>query len=231
MNLLDLFCSAGGSAVGYHRAGFEVVGVDIEPQPHYPFAFVQMDALDALHVLLDGGFITDNRGHKWYLRDFDAVHASPPCQGYSRLAKITKTADRYPKLIERLRPLLIEAGIPFVLENVIGAPLINPLKLCGTMFGLKVIRHRLFEIHPPLYFLPAPCNHHSHTRPTGNGNMTMGYYNHGEYGLVTIAGHTFTRAVGARAMGIDWMTRDELCEAIPPAYTEFIGRQLREALI
>src|SRR5271157_4967892 len=129
--LLDLFCCAGGAGVGYRRAGFEVVGVDIEPQPNYPFPFIQANAL-----ALDHEFIAS----------FDAVHASPPCQSYSDLAKRNRNADAWPRLVEPVRDMLIRSGLPYIIENVEGAPLRNPVVLCGTMFkGLRVIRHRLFE--------------------------------------------------------------------------------------
>ena len=131
LRLLDLFCCAGGVAVGYNRAGFEVVGIDIDPQPHFPFEFIQADALT-----LDPKFI----------RSFDAIHASPPCQSYSDLAKRNKNAHEWPRLIDPVREMLKKAKRPYVIENVEGAPLIDPIVLCGTMFKeLKVIRHRLFE--------------------------------------------------------------------------------------
>jgi DNA (cytosine-5)-methyltransferase 1 len=129
--LLDLFCCAGGAGVGYSRAGFEVVGVDINPQPRYPFEFVQADALN-----LDADFIAT----------FDAIHASPPCQSYSDLAKRNGNAHEWPRLIEPVRELLVSTGLPYVIENVDGAPLIDAVVLCGTMFPrLRVLRHRLFE--------------------------------------------------------------------------------------
>ncbi len=128
--LLDLFCCAGGAGVGYAEAGFEVVGVDINAQPNYPLPFIQHDVLK-----LDLKFI----------RLFDAVHASPPCQSYSDLAKRNRNADAWPRLIEPVREILFRSGLPYIIENVEGAPLISPVMLCGTMFrGLRVIRHRLF---------------------------------------------------------------------------------------
>ena len=151
--LLDLFCGAGGCSVGYYRAGFEVVGVDIVPQPNYPFEFYQADAL---------GFDFDPG---W----FHAVHASPPCQAYSSLRGFTTT--EYPQLIEYVRELLIQTGLPYVIENVVGAPLINPIRLCGSSFGLKVWRHRLFETSFQIPLLP-PCSHSEHPKPldvTGTG--------------------------------------------------------------
>ena len=127
--ILDLFCCAGGVAMGYSRAGFDVVGVDIDPQPRFPFEFIQADALT-----LDMKFI----------KSFDAIHASPPCQSYSDLAKRNGNAHEWPRLVDPVREMLIKSGKPFVIENVEGAPLINPIVLCGTMFkGLRVLRHRL----------------------------------------------------------------------------------------
>jgi DNA (cytosine-5)-methyltransferase 1 len=137
--LLDLFCGAGGVAVGYSRAGFEVIGVDLRPQPNFPFQFIQADALSM---------------NAEFLASFDAIHASPPCQAYSDLAKRNRNGDKWPKLIEPVRGMLSETGLPYVIENVEGAPLRNPTVLCGTMFkGLRVIRHRLFESN---FFIMSP---------------------------------------------------------------------------
>src|ERR1700734_2045923 len=139
--LLDLFCCAGGAGVGYSRAGFEVVGVDNKRQPNYPLPFIHADALK-----LDPAFIAS----------FDAIHASPPCQSYSDLAKRNGNGHMWPRLIEPVRDMLIASGLPYVIENVDGAPLLNPVVLCGTMFPqLRVLRHRLFEANfamvPPLH--------------------------------------------------------------------------------
>ncbi len=208
--LLDLFCCAGGAGVGYSRAGFKVVGVDIKPQPSYPFQFIQADAL-----ALDCKF----------LASFDAIHASPPCQAYSDLAKRNGNADEWPRLIEPTRKMLARTGLPYIIENVDGAPLRNPIVLCGTMFpGLRVLRHRLFEAnflilepahgrHPKVHTFDKRKSHFGKTddmrdfvQVTGGGNCSI---------------------VAARdAMGIGWMTKNELNEAIPPAYTQWIGKQL-----
>ena len=217
VRILDLYCCAGGAAMGYRRAGFEVVGVDINPQPRYPFAFVQMDALEALRILLAGGYITDNHGRNWYLSDFDAIHASPPCQGYSWAAKRWKNSGSvYPELIEQTRELLIASGSPYVMENVIGAPLNTVIELCGSMFDLRVFKHRRFETS---FLMFQPC-HATHTASIGFG----------ENDFVTIAGHGGDGSARLdnwqSAVGIDWMIKEEMAEAIPPAYTEFIGRQL-----
>lgn len=219
MRLLDLFCCAGGAAMGYARAGFEVTGVDIRPQPHYPFDFVQADALT---------YLADH-GH-----EFDAVHASPPCQGYTELNHVAGSGslfDPYPRLIEPVRALLHSIGVPFVIENVTGARehLVDPVQLCGSSFGLGVLcrdgqyrqlqRHRLFEASFPL---PGPpCRHEG--QPVGlygvggGGQQTRGYKAHLEE--------------RGPALGIDWpMTPHELREAIPPAYTRHVGSYLEVAL-
>lgn len=210
MRLLDLFCCAGGAAMGYHRAGFdEIVGVDIKPQSNYPFKFVQGDALEYAEK------------YGWM---FDAIHASPPCQEYSTTKHLPNVGS-YPKLVELSRKALIATSKPYVIENVPGAPLENPVRLCGLHFGLKVIRWRHFETNP---FLLSPC---VPIKKCGGTNSSRGYSAH-RYGAeyITVAGNNFDPIDGAKAMGIDWMTRAELAEAIPPAYTEWIGRQLLAAI-
>lgn len=201
MRLLDLFCGAGGASMGYHRAGFEVVGVDIKPQPRYPFEFHQADALT---YPLDG---------------FDVYHASPTCQMHSRTRKILEGKGLTPRgslnHIEAIRQRL--AGRPYVIENVPGAPLRHPLMLSGPMFGLRVIRRRLFESSELLLAPDVP--------PAIGGTNSHRGYSRGA-AFVTVCGHNYNARDGARAMGIDWMTRDELNEAIPPAYTEYLGKQL-----
>ena len=206
--ILDLFCGAGGAAKGYHRAGFEVIGVDIKPQPHYPFEFHQADALE------------------FPLEGFDAYHASPPCQGYSRLQIAGKT---YPKLIEPTRQVLTRTGLPFVIENVMGAPLLEPVILCGSMFSLGVWRHRLFEIHS-FHVIQLECRHTEHPFPldvTGTGGPCLSRTTPGG----GIHRKPRNMAQACKAMGIDWMTRKELTQAIPPAYTEFIGQYLMKAVL
>ncbi len=201
--LLDLFCGAGGAAVGYHRAGFDVVGVDIHPQKNYPFTFIQADAMT---FPLDG---------------YDAIHASPPCQGYSVTKNFT-TRTEYVDLLAATRARLQAAGVPWVIENVPGAPMSAHYKLCGCMFNLPRLRRiRWFET-------------------SWNGLTLVGPHKH-QPDVITVAGHDvpshqrkFGRSVTLderkAAMGIDWMGRDELGEAIPPAYTNFIGLQLLDAL-
>lgn len=211
--LLDLFCCAGGAAVGYHRAGFDVVGVDIDPQPNYPFDFVRADALDYLADIVD----SDAPG-------FVAIHASPPCQAHSDLQKQSKL--EYEDFVPRVRELLVASGLPFVIENVEGAPLVDPVVLCGTMFpGLRVLRHRLFETNWPL---AAPAVHPRHPlvfthdrRKAHHGRLDQ------DTAFVQVTGGgNCTVANKADAMGIGWMTGRELNEAIPPAFTRFVGRQL-----
>ncbi len=201
--LLDLFCCQGGAGMGYHRAGFDVVGVDMSAQPRYPFEFHQGDALAYLEA----------HGH-----EFDAIHASPPCQAFTLAQRIQR--NEHPDLIAPVRALLEELGRPYVIENVPGAPLRNPLELCGCMFdGLNVYRPRWFESNTPLPMLL----HSPHVeRQTKMGRRPVpGQRMH-------VVGNFADVAAGARAMGIDWMTRDGLREAIPPAYTEHIGRTLLE---
>ncbi|MGD9827106.1 MAG: DNA cytosine methyltransferase [Hyphomicrobiaceae bacterium] len=215
--LLDLFCGAGGAAMGYHRAGFEVIGVDVKPQPRYPFEFHQADAMT---YPLDG---------------FDAIHASPPCQGYSPLRHLPWLKDKeYPLLIEPVRERLLLVGVPYIIENSSRAPLDGGW-LCGLMFGLPLYRHRRFEANWPLLH----PGHPRHQVVIGHGRMVndraKGSLNNGSakgaWGLqriVTVAGGQYLKRDGELAMGIDWMTKDELSEAIPPAYTEYIGRRLME---
>jgi DNA (cytosine-5)-methyltransferase 1 len=220
--LLDLFCGAGGAGMGYHRAGFDVVGVDINPQPNYPFEFHQADALD----ILDGvGFWVVRNLH---LSDFHAIHASPPCQRFSDLAKRNGNGHKWPDLIAPIRDRFQPLTIPWVIENVEGAPLIAPVVLCGTMFSeLRVIRHRLFETN---FYLPTP-EHKKHPlvfthdkRKAHYGKLDQNV----SYVQVTGGGNA-TVANKRDAMGCPWMTGAEINEAIPPAYTEWIGGQIVHA--
>lgn len=230
--LLDLFCCAGGAGMGYHRAGFEVYGVDVDPQPNYPFPFVQSDALQALRYLLAGvkvGFTTRTGSKVWLgLEDFDAIHASPPCQSYLNLGKVNLAQGRdyeHPDLIADTRDLLERTGLPYVIENVqdAGRELRNPARVCGTGLHLPLRRHRLFEANITLE--GVACRHDRYTVP----KYWTGWRPNGEHRLSTVVqvyGNAGGREHWPEAMGIDWMTAREMCEAIPPAYTEFIGTQL-----
>lgn len=199
MKLLDLCCGAGGCSMGYDWAGFDVIGVDIKPQKHYPFEFIQEDALLFLE--------TED------LSGFDLIHASPPCQAYSKVCEVhRKNGKSYPDIIQNIRNLLLKSHKPFVIENVPGAPLRRPRMLCGTMFGLKVLRHRLFESS---FYIPSPgpCKH-------------KGTVKDGDYFTVCGNGSGKDRDTvknWSDAMNIHWMTRAELTQAIPPAYTRYIG--------
>lgn len=208
MRLLDLFCGAGGAAMGYHQAGFgEIVGVDIDPQPDYPFDFVQADALDPW----------------WAHEDWDLIHASPPCQTHSALAKGTNdNSSKYPDHIDETRRALRSYGhTPYVIENVAGAPIRKDLMLCGEMFGLGVIRHRYFEMN-------WDCLELEHVPHRGR----VAGYRHGEwfdgpyFAVYGEGGGKGTVEQWQQAMGIDWTSnRKSIAEAIPPAYTEFIGNK------
>ena len=214
--LLDLFCGGGGAAMGYHRAGFEVVGVDIKPQPRFPFEFIQADAMT---YPLDG---------------FDAVHASPPCQAYS----ITKHAHNleHPDLVPETLRRLTAWGGTWIVENVVGAPLEDAVTLCGSMFDLRawdhyigqtvqLKRHRLFQSNW-MILAPGPCRHVPGMRVGGvyggawSKNRTL------DPTVKRTGGYAPPDDVQRVLMGIDWMTRQQLTQAIPPAYTEWIGRQL-----
>jgi DNA (cytosine-5)-methyltransferase 1 len=210
--LLDLFCGAGGAAMGYHRAGFDVVGVDIAPQPRYPFEFVRVDAMLVL---------ASWRAHGEAWRGpFDAIHASPPCQRYS-VATGVQYRDDHPDLIGPVRELLADTSLPWVIENVPGAPMRPDLKLCGCMFALPNLkRERWFETSWQAFEMRPPCDHREPVitvSGTGAGNQHSRAGHHGFDDW-------------RRVMGIGWMTGRELAEAIPPAYTEHIGRQLLAAL-
>lgn len=204
----DLFCGAGGAAVGLHRSGFKVTGWDIDFQPHYPFGYHLQHALNA------------------DLRGFDFVWASPPCQRYTRmnrgLLKSLGTQKDYPDMIADVRSKLKAWGGLYVIENVKGAPLINPFMLCGSSFGMHIQRHRLFESN--FMVLERPCVHGFWDRDKHPVHRLQG-----KSRIIGCYGHSRGKGdnVGSRgrAMGIDWMTMDELSEAIPPAYSEYIGRQ------
>lgn len=224
--ILDLFCGAGGAAVGYHRAGFEVVGVDIATQPRYPFNFYRDDA-----VRLLGRMIRSSGWGVIELDQFDAIHASPPCQRYSTATKRNGTQDGHPDLIGPIRDLLEVTDLPYVIENVVGAPLIDPVLVCGTersceIDGYRLRRHRHFELGFPHDAFPG-CRCDEAERPvldvTGGGPTFAPRQDGG-------GGRPFKgTADQARAiMGMPWATKAELNEAIPPVYTELVGHQLMQ---
>lgn len=216
--LLDLFCCAGGAAVGYARAGFEVVGVDIAFQKNYPFEFHHGDAL---------AYVAEH-GH-----EFDAIHASPPCQTYSR----TKTlhANEHPDLVDVTRDALNATGKPWVMENVVGAPLIDPLVLCGTEFGLtapdvdgvplKVLRHRLFESNIPLT-RRGECNHDPSILTASIYGAGGGWTPEHRDSAKRRGGYVPHTDVCRELLGVDWTTKHELSQVVPPAFTEHLGKQL-----
>lgn len=210
--LLDLFCGAGGAARGYQRAGFYVVGVDINPQPRYcGDEFVQADALKVLEAF--------DCWTEWGI--YDAIHASPPCQEYSAL-KARNPGKAWPDLVAATRKGLIAAGVPWVIENVMPAPLRSGVVLCGCMFGLRTYRARRFESSE----LMMQPEHRAHTRLTSTKKRRKCF----EAGLnISVTGDV-GRWVGPACMGIDWMDGNELSQAIPPAYTEWIGRELLQVL-
>lgn len=213
VRILDLFCGVGGASAGYAAAGFEVIGVDIKPQPDYPFRFVQADALEYVN-------------QPFILSFFDAIHASPPCQAYTALQKGTnaKLYREYPRLYEAVRAALEATGLPYVIENPAARP---DVTLCGEMFGLGVLRHRRFEMGRWLMEKPEHIKHRGRVRGWRHGEFYNGPYvsaygNGGGKGSVQEM---------RDAMGIHWTeSRHSLVEAIPPAYTEFIGAALMRHL-
>jgi DNA (cytosine-5)-methyltransferase 1 len=211
--LLDLFCGGGGAAMGYHRAGFDVVGVDIVRQYDYPFPFTLADALT------------------FPLEGYDVVHASPPCKRWTTVGNIDRARPRlfdpHPDCLAPMLERLAGLGIPWIVENVVGAPLPDPVQYCGSSFGLDVRRHRLFASNVAL--VAPPCNHgwqtprftslDLHRHKAGKAASVVGVYGnaHGDGDTLELRQH---------AMGIDWLRNDRLTQAIPPAYTEHIGRQV-----
>jgi DNA (cytosine-5)-methyltransferase 1 len=228
MRLLDLFCGGGGAAMGYHRAGFEIVGVDIMPQPRYPFKFVKADAL--MYAVAFG-------------RQFDIIHASPPCLYHTRLQKIHQNKKGHRDHIKSTRNVLKWIRIPYVIENVPGArrELIDPIMLCGTMFSLEtkdgnqLQRHRFFECPGLPLILTPPCRHLSGSMIGVHGGRqhpkrrkTVGVYGSSGGSSKRDSRKMFGMNARREVMQIDWMTRDELNQAIPPAYTEWLGKKMIE---
>lgn len=229
----DFFCCAGGASTGLARAGFDVVGFDIEPQPRYPYTFFQGDALAIMDALLDGKMIMSASHGPLTLDSFSAFTASPPCQGYSVTKSVNPNASTYPLLIPQTRERFQATGKPWVIENVEGARdhMVNPLTLCGSQFAAAEMReghrvylrrHRLFESN---FMIPeaGPHNHVGRAFPVfgnGVGGKKWPSYLKGPG----------TAAFARRLMGIDWTTREELDQAIPPAYTEYIGAHMMRAV-
>jgi DNA (cytosine-5)-methyltransferase 1 len=202
---LDLCCCQGGATKGLQMAGYHVTGVDIEPQPRYCGDRFFCD--DAMAWL---------RGEREPLDSFDLIWASPPCQGYSKTQQLR--GNNHPKLIEDMRVLLRTSGVPYIIENVPGAPLIDPVVLVGSMFGLRTMRPRLFECSFDVPFALAPT---PDARTAKMGRQPRP----GEY--MHVVGHFANVEYARAAMGIDWMTRDGLREAIPPAYAKFLVEQIQ----
>lgn len=203
---LDLYCGEGGCSMGYHRAGYEVTGVDKYPMKNYPFTFIQADALEILDDID-------------FCRSFDLIHASPVCKKYSTITKTAGAKTEYDDDIDTVRRKLQKIGKPYVIENVPGAPLKNYVILCGTMFGLNIVRHRLFECSPEIMFPPALCNHNK--KVVKHGRRPCRAKN-----FAAATGHFSDVQFVRESMGIYWMGQSGLSQAIPPDYTEWIGRKM-----
>lgn len=220
--LLDLFCGVGGAAWGYWQAGFEVVGVDHDPQKRYPFEFIQADVFEFMDRWL-GSQDEDGWPDPW----FDAIHASPPCLAYVDEGHRYRTS--HPDLIPQTRDVLIASGLPWVIENVDTAPLRNPMMLCGTMFpGVRVIRHRMFESS---FYMEGPPHRRKHP-PVFSYDKRKDRTGLSEWDdYVTVTGGGNCGIDAARdAMGIRWATVRELNQSIPPAYTQYVGKRLLMAV-
>lgn len=225
LRALDLFCGGGGVTKGLQRAGFHVTGIDLNPQPQYcGDLFIQADALKPPVRLVD----------------FDFIWASPPCQAYTTMQALNTRGPKrvHPELVEPVRAMLESCGVPYCIENVPGAPMKHPIVLCGSMFGLRVRRHRLFEASFPM--LTPPCQHAKQVEPVpvwGDGRPSRQevrkarrqrsiavYGDHPQQPGAGTVNRARTLAEGQHAMGIDWMDWRPLTQAIPPAYSEFIAR-------
>lgn len=203
MKLLDLYCCGGGAGYGYELAGFDVTGIDIEPQPKHRGKFIQADAIEYLN----------NHFH-----EYDVIHASPPCQAYSKASmQFRQQGKEYVDLIKATREALIKTNKPYIIENVPGSPLINPITLCGSMFGMKTYRHRLFESNIKL----ITPHHHPHS----NKNAKMGRKPK-EDEFIQYVGHFSGVGQVQEMTGLHWLGQHELAQSIPPQYTKFIGEQI-----
>lgn len=216
--ILDMYCGDGGAAMGYHQAGFEVVGIDIRERHRFPFRYVQGSVLKLRPA--------------WIRKNFQVVHASPPCQAHTTL-KVLHSDGHHKDYLPQTRELLEDLGLPYIIENVPGAPLIDPLTLCGSSFGLTVRRHRLFEFGGGLELEGLPCEHSWQSR---HQPYPQKRYHNGEVNI-RMAGHVGVYGGGQGlgegevtlwkvAMGIDWMGKEGLAQAIPPAYTRYLGKQV-----
>ena len=204
MKLLDLYCCGGGAGYGYEKAGYDVTGIDIEPQPKHRGKIIIADAIEYL---------------KAHFQEYDVIHASPPCQKYSMSSmQFRKAGKEYADLIEITRKELIKTGKPYIIENVPGAPLHNPIELCGAMFGMRTYRHRLFESNMPI---KAP-EHPEHKNPNAKMGRKAKSHEHIQY-----VGH-FSGVKEVQEMtGLHWLGQYELAQSIPPQYTEYLGNQIR----
>ena len=231
MIVLDLFCKAGGAGMGLHDAGFDVVGIDIEPQKNYPFTFLQKDVLSL---------------GKTFLQEFDFIWASPPCMRYSAMTKRwgDNQVESHPDLVDPVRKMLIDSGVPYCIENVVGAPLISPTMLCGSMFGLQtkhgsqLRRHRLFEASFPI--AQPKCNHNKGSvigvygggkHPNRRVPATIGVYGNSGGSSNRDGLQMFSTQDRRDAMGIQWMAGKELSQAIPPAYSKYIAEQFLRSIV
>ena len=218
--LLDLFCCEGGASTGYAAAGFDIVGVDIDPQPDYPFSFIQADAVEFLaHLIAVRAFLGNIT--------VDAVSASPPCQRYSTSTQSTGTPDDHPDLVPIVRDLLDELGRPYIIENVEGAPVRRDVVLCGSMFDLPVRRHRVFELSGWIFMGAPQCDHAGQRARFGRTVDVTGHA--GGRNQTLRSGYPrkwYDLADAREAMGMPWASGRGCTEAIPPAYTELLGSQL-----
>jgi len=217
--LLDFCCKAGGTSMGYHMAGFNVVGIDIEPQPNFPFQFYVEDVMKIGDKQING-----------IRRNFDALAGSPPCQGFGALKALAKQPK--PEILIRVREIFEAADLPYIIENVPGAPLIDPVQVCGSALGLRVQRHRMFESNCDIE--GTPCEHLWQDRDKRYTHIPNKLYEDYRSGVVSVAGrgdgshfqNQSQAEIWSHAMGIDWMNMEEMGQAIPPFFTWHLGKQL-----